>query len=331
MLNLKQQKALDFLQALELLLQSGTTLKSAIDSIGSVTNKQGKLIAATIKKSLAQGKGLSNGLTAWYPAHVIKIITVGENSGTLDKALAMAVESLQQHHQMKKHIINNLILPLTVMLLALMVSVVIKETVLKNFAHIIPFAHWPNSDKLLFYFASFIENWSWMLVVTIGLFAWSTYQFLRLFSGNIRDQIDQLPLLNLYSHLSAAYFLQMLGLLTSGGIIIKKSLSILSPHVSPFLKRHITRMEYYLRAGVNHTADILNTGLLPKQVLIQIKHTCNTASFATTLMDIGRKYQQRNEKQAVLILKSIGMLLTVIAGIIIATILLGTYSFSQIN
>lgn len=71
-------------------------------------------------------------------------------------------------YRIKNQTLNQLTCPIIVILLAFIVSIVIKETVLKNFSTVITMDTWPISGKTLFYFSAFVEHWWWL--VTVGLF-----------------------------------------------------------------------------------------------------------------------------------------------------------------
>lgn len=75
-------------------------------------------------------------------------------------------------YRVKHQTLNQLTCPIIVILLAFIVSIVIKETVLKNFSTVIAMNAWPMSGKTLFYFASFVEGWWWMLGIALFAGGW---------------------------------------------------------------------------------------------------------------------------------------------------------------
>ena len=325
------QIKLYFLEDLYSLLNDGISLKDAVGTIvdlgkGSINN-----ISTAIKKSLAEGGSLAEGLQNEYPNHVINIIRAGEAGGMLAEAVLTAINTLQRQARIKKQILHSITFPLIVSILALIVSIVTKETVLRNFSDIVPFNTWPESGKIIFYFAEFIEHWWWMIIIAFPFAGWSLYQFLKFFTGDMRSLIDRLPLLGIYRHQCAAHFLQTLGLLTNNGIIIKEALKIISAHTSPFLACHIAIMERHLAHGIKNIIDILDTDLLSEQYLAKLKLALENNTISAALLGIGKQYQQRNDKHIAFTLKSLSTLLTILAAFIMANIISGTYAFTQIN
>ncbi len=98
------------------------------------------------------------------------------------------VNHLTPESWLKKQILNRIACPIIVILLTLTLSVVIKQTVLKNFSDIFAFNNWPDSDKFLFYFASFVEHWWWLILFSLLFTAWLFYQFSSLFTKNFREE-----------------------------------------------------------------------------------------------------------------------------------------------
>lgn len=86
-------------------------------------------------------------------------------------------EMKEDPYRIKHQTLNQLTCPVIVILLAFIVSVVIKETVLKNFSTVMTMNAWPISGKTLFYFANFVEGWWWILSIILFAGGWLLYRY----------------------------------------------------------------------------------------------------------------------------------------------------------
>ncbi len=322
--NKKQQQA--FLENLASLINDGVNIKEAAETLESISTGSNKQVAAAINSSLAQGQGIANGLSHWFPTAIVEIIRAGENSGTLNNAIQSAADSLKQQTNLISSTISNITYPIIVFSLSLIMLVVIKKTVLENFASIKPLSLWPSNGIALYHFAEFIEYWWWTVLCVIVLLGILIYKFLTTFTGESRYKLDKIPLLNLYRDTTAARFMRTLGLLISNGIIVKKALNIMSYEAQPYLAWHIINMEYRLSGGIDNIADVLDTKLLSDQDLLRLKVVSKGKGFAPALISLGEQAQKRTQQLAILVGRIVGACILISGAIIAANIIFGIYS-----
>ena len=159
----KHQQA--FLEDLCSLIDDGVTVSAAIDTIKQVSKGVPQLVATTISTALAEGKLMADGMKLWFSPTIVEIIRAGETSGTLSVALRSAVESFQRSIDVLSVVINSMLYPIIVFLLSLVMTVIIKNTVLNNFSDMKPVSVWPSVGQTLFHLGTVVQVWWWFIFI----------------------------------------------------------------------------------------------------------------------------------------------------------------------
>lgn len=323
----KQQQA--FLEDLLSLINDGVPINQAIETIRDVSSGITKRVAAHIANQIAQGKLLADGMQDWFKRPLVEIVRAGENSGTLTTTLTAAIQSFAQRSSAITALINGMLYPLTVVLLALGVSVFIKNSVLISFAKIKPVAQWPSVGQTLYYLGEITQTWWWLVfLLLIALFILLT-KLMRDFTGDLRHRIDHLPLLSLYRDSVAARFMETLGLLITNGVTLKKAITIIQLEASPYLAWHLLMMEYRLSGGTDNIADVLDTQLIRYTDLMRLRVVAKGKGFDYALINLGRQANEKNSKTIALTGKILGVVLLLSAALIAVTLILGIYTIGS--
>src|SRR3990172_13138321 len=132
----RQQQA--FLEDLCSLIKDGVPINQAIETIRDISSVITKRVAANSANQIAQGKLLANGMQGWFKRPLVEVVRAGESSGRLTATLTSATQSFSKQSHAVTGLINGLLYPLTVVILALAVTVFIKNSVLMSFAKIKP-------------------------------------------------------------------------------------------------------------------------------------------------------------------------------------------------
>lgn len=319
-----------FLEDLAALLSDGLSLKEAIHILETLNQGYLKRVATSIHQALAQGKNLADGLSSWFSPTTVEIIRAGENSGRLTSALQTSASSLKQKNHLLGDILSRTLYPLIVFMLALIMLVMIKNSVLENFSTIKPVTQWPSNGIALFHFALFVQYGWWVGLLFLALSTFIVYHFITTYTGKFRHVIDQLPLLRLYRDTLAARFMQTLGLMIKNGILMKQALTILSLHAEPYLAWHLFMMEHRLSAGIENMAEVLDTQLLGAPELLRLKIMSQGKNFAPMLIRLGEFVEKRNQRNVLFLSKIISAGLLIASAFIAAQIILGIYAIGSI-
>ena len=318
----KEQQA--FLEDWTSLVEDGVAPVKALETLRQICNKNSVSVVDSILASIAEGKTLNNGMKGWFSPTVVELISAGEGGGSLPQTMRSATESMQAKNSTVGSIVSNLAYPLVVLILGLYVTVYINQSILTQFAAILPIDRWPKEGQNLVKFANLVQDyWYVALVIFIGI-SIMLYQFLYRYIGQYREYIDKVPMLSLYRRIASSHFMETLGLLTSNGVVFKKALSIMRQGASPYVSWHLILMERRLGRGQSNIADVLDTGMVDRYDVLRLKAVAQGHGFEEALVRQGKLSGVRSNKLITLATKIFsGLLLgagTMLAAFIITAI-----------
>lgn len=225
---------------------------------------------------------------------------------------------------------QSMLYPFVVFVVALIMLVVIKTSVLTNFAEIKSIYQWPPIGQQLYALANFIQYWWWFVGFLVLAVIVGTYYMLQNFTGTTRHTIDNMPVLSLYRRLTAARFMETLGLLVTNGVSLRESLQIIHRHAQPYLSWHLMLMEFRLSGGKENIADVLDTQLLNRDDLIRLRVMAKGKGFETALVSLGRRALQRYGQSVSLTVRIFGGGLLCVGALVAAMIVFGIYSVGSV-
>jgi type II secretory pathway component PulF len=320
----KPQQA--FLQDLAALIEDGVPASQAIDVIIGVSEGIAKKVAEEVAVSIAKGQSLADGMQPWFSHAVVEIIRVGEANGALPQTLRAAANMYSGYAGVLNSFLASVLYPLSVVALALGVTVFVKTSVLHSFLEIKPLASWPDVGKNLYRIGSTVEAGWWLILLTLGLLGLIVNNILKNVTGEIRRFIDDIPLFSLYRASLAARFMEALGLLIANGVMIRQALSTMQYDASPYLSWHLLQMEYRLSGGQENIADVLDTNLISRADLMRLRVVAKSKGFAEALISLGRQARERTHRRVDATGKVLGGLLLLAGAAIAMTIVFGIYT-----
>jgi type II secretory pathway component PulF len=323
--NRKYQQA--FLEDLAALIEDGVSASQAIDLIIRVTSGITKRVAEDIAVSIAKGQSLADGMQAWFSPTIVEVIRVGEANGALPQTLRGAANSYTSYGNAFNSFLSSTVYPLSVVVLALGISVFVKDSVLSGFLKIKPeLEQWPAQGRFLYHIGTLVGSGWWLILLTLAVLILIVNNILKNVTGETRKWVDDIPLLSLYRSSLAARFMETLGLLLANGVMLRQALSTMQHEASPYLSWHLLQMEYHLSGGQENIADVLNTDLVSPSDLMRLRVVAASKGFAPALISLGRQARERTTKRIERTGKLVGALLLGIGAAIAMTIVFGIYT-----
>lgn len=318
-----------FLEDVSALVEDGVPAGQAIETIRTISEGVTKEVATQIAVAIAEGKLLADGMQGWFSRPLIEVIRAGEDSGALPGALRAATTFFLQQTNAIGALLNALVYPAVVLVVALIMVVFIKNSVLETFAKIKPIIQWPDIGQSLYHLATLTQNWWWLFLIIVAGMIYGLMRMLQGLTGKTRNVIDEIPLLSLYRQITAARFMETLGLLISNGVVLKKALTIMHRDAPPYLSWHILKMQYQLSGGKDNIADVLDTHLISSSDLIRLRIVAKAKGFAPALVSLGQQSNRRNAKAITLGGKITGGVVLALGAFLAATMVLGIYSIGS--
>ncbi len=324
----KQQLA--FLEDLSALVKDGVPANQAVKVMQDTTKGIFKEVAMGINERIGQGQPVATGMEKWFSPATVEIVRAGESSGTLAEAIESAAASLAQQTNALVEFVNSTLYPFVIFASSLVMLVFIKSSVLTNFADIKPVSTWPGVGQNLYYTASFLDNWWWLILLVLIGFFMALWEMLTQLVGPSRKYVDQVPLLSLYRETTAARFMETLGLLLSNGVTLNKSLRIMHQDAQPYLAWHLWMMEIRLSGGKENIADVLDTDLIGEEDLMRLKVVAKGKGFEHALLSLGKKANRLAAKKIIVSGKVVGALFLMLGALMAATVVFGIYTIGSI-
>ncbi len=312
------------------LVRDGVPLSQAVDTILAIYDGPVKKVATQMSDALQSGHSLASGMDRWYPMPIIEIVRAGEEGGMLESALLSAVNYYGARINAWQMFSQSMVYPIIVILTALIMLVVIKNSVLVNFASIKPIVQWPAIGQQVFGLANLIQYWWWLVLFCVLAIIAGVYYTLQNLTGDLRYRLDQFPILSLYRSLTAARFMEVLGLLVTNGVSLKESLKILHRNAQPYLSWHLMLMEYRLSGGKENIADVLDTQLIQRDDMLRLRVLAKGKGFESALISLGKQALQRYSSHVAITVRIAGGLLLVIGAMLAAMMVLGIYSVGSV-
>ncbi len=281
--------------------------------------------------SLAEGKSFADGMIGWFPQYAVELVRIGEQGGTLVHNIRVAAEALGQQSEALGTLVSALTYPLVVLMVTCGIIIYFnsKGGILEQFAQLKSPDKWIGSGRDLYALAVFLTNAWWILIIALIALIIGINIFLKTYIGPGRAVVDDIPVLNLYKRLTAAQFMQTLGVLVLNGVVFKQALGLIANQASVYLKFHIRLMERRLSKGEGNVADVLATGLIARSDIVRLRAIAAAKGFEHALVRQGKQANisgiKTLRKTAAISNVLLLFLSTALAGIII----MGLYSISQ--
>ncbi len=321
-----------FLEDLATLVEDGVPANKAIDVLYKVLEDPAKKVAKSISDSLARGQSFSDGMVGWFPHYVVELVRIGEQGGTMVHNIRVAAEALGQQSEVIATLASALTYPLIVLAFAcgIVMNFNSKGGILEQFAQIKPVSKWPGSGQALYSLAQVLTNGWWAIILGIIGFIMLLNFTLKNYIGPGREALDQIPVLNLYRRLTAASFMETMGLLVLNGVVFKQALTLISRQASVYLRFHMRSMERRLGKGEGNIADVLDTGLIDRGDIIRLRAIAEAKGFEHALVRQGKQANANGLKVLKKISNLMGSLVLTMSAIVAGLMVMGTYAISQI-
>ncbi len=295
--------------------QLGLMLSSGIDIMDVLTSLEQEIDSRSVKKTLrSMIVDIDNGESVWrtlqkrriLPEHLINIIRIGEESGSLSESLRTAIEQRQKEAELRAKIRSASLYPVFVTVLMVIIGAVIAIFVLPRVSAV--YANFntelPVITKVIISLGSFFEKYG---AIAVPVFVVFSFLMLYLIFAYKRTKfIGQWILLHtpyirgLVIKIEVSRLGFFLGTLLDSGIPLNKSLDLLIASTS---FKAYKKIYENLKAGIENgdlIKDIFKTNksikrylpLFARQSIISAE---KTGRLPKTLKQIGNTYEKQSE------------------------------------
>lgn len=240
------------------LLKQNISVKDIIDALMNVEAKKPKASRTPVyyflvhaKKTIDKGDSFSKSLKGWVSDNEYSLIAAGDKSGDLSKSFEMAVDLTEKIQDAKKQIMAAAAYPVTILLVAILVLYGFSIQLLPVLESIVPVEQWPSSSQDLYYLANFVNQNILYIFIGLGVGAVVIAKSMSLWTGKIRDKVDNYPPYSSYKDFQSAIFLISLSTLLKAGISLRESIALMHDQGNKYVKSHLSQALKNLEKGVS--------------------------------------------------------------------------------
>lgn len=287
-----------FFYQLATLTKAGVPLVYALKSVTSSTSSESDFkehpLANILAKELINGNSLSYALSKFpnfFAAHIIAMVHVGEEGGTLHKMLERIAKSYEAKDRLSRSIKASLFYPAMVLLFSVLILIGLCQFVLPVFIEIFTAQNIPLPPVTQFFLKMLSFSTSrWFLVFLIVMFVFTVGWFkIYIKIPENRKQFEYLlwkiPGLNrLMAVIGALQFCHILSNLVGGGLGIIKSLKLTSKTLySLVLQEEVDEIIHLITNGSSISEALMQNERFPRLVGTMLMVAEKTGSFAPAL------------------------------------------------
>lgn len=332
-----------FSRQLATLINAGLPLVQSLRSVGQqTTSKPLKVVINQIISDVEAGSTLSNAMAKHpdvFNRVYISLISAGEASGTLDKALERLALQQEKDADLISKVRGALIYPIIVLLVMVAVVGFMIVKVLpqvKTLYDGLPGAHLPILTRILLGLSGFFIHFWWAVLIALGLAVFFTTRWAR--TGPGREVIDKLkmrawPIGQLFTKMYMARFARTGATLVASGVPLIQVLEITGDAVdNVHIQRSINKAVEKVKGGKALSDSLQNDPNFPELVPNMLRIGEQSGSLEQMMGKTADYYEKEVDDQIKSISSIVEPVLMVILGIvafiIVAAVLMPIYGLA---
>ncbi|WP_440682024.1 type II secretion system F family protein [Cysteiniphilum halobium] len=309
-LEFTSKKQIEYLEMVIEMMSYGMSLKQIFEELMPSVFKKG-IVAKLNKKiaeSLKHGLSISGCFQVFFSKNIVYLIEIGERTGQLTTGFENALALLKRKKQSIIPALSSLLYP-SIVFIASSVLFVYYKTIIDKLLNSFQGKEPPQATHYFINIAYFYTHYlPVFIVIMIVLFV-----LLRLllpnYTGRLRQYLDKLPILHLYSKFQGAYWLQNLGVFLSSGVMLGQALDYISSTNKGYIRAHCELAKKQLARGITNFGAVLNTGMVQSYYIQILSIAFETNTLIIQLPKIGSNIFEHSVKKIAICSKYFGYLL----------------------
>lgn len=327
-----------FTKHLSVMLKSGINIAEALESI-AISTKSNKFheVLVQVTLDIRNGQSLAIALKKHpmvFSNFFVSLISVGEESGTLDKSLSYLSQQLSKEYSLKKKIQGALLYPTIVIVAVILVGIGMSLFVLPKLTTLFTSLDvtLPLTTKILLYFSNLMKNHGLIITLSFIAFIITFREFIHLpfFKPKWDSLILSFPIFGqlIQSHQSSSMF-RNLGIMLRSGLPITKALAIQHDSTENYAFRdYVMRLEKAVDKGKDMGTELQqgNYSKFPELAVKMISVGEKTGKLDEVFLYLGDFFEEEVDNTA----KNLSVLLEPIV-LIIVGLLVGFVALAIIS
>jgi type IV pilus assembly protein PilC len=329
----KTTDVIEFSRQLATFLDSGSSLRSALDLLRDQSEKASvKAMISGIAANLEQGVSFSQAIkeqSAIFPYSYWQIVQSSEKAGDLSRGLKQISDYLEQRQQINNKIRRTLAYPVFVLVLAIGVVVLLVTTVLPPIIKLFTSlnADLPPATRVALSLVNFITNYKFQMLLVILVVILVFWGLSRVPRGRLLldSWILRMPVIGpIVIQNSMGHFCRTASMLMSAGLPLPAimDISIKSVGSNRIVMQSFVTLKERLMQGEGLTNSISKDKLFPKMMARMIATGEQTGTLDGALATLATYYEEHANKKLQSLIALIEPTLTLAIGIGIAFIMI---------
>ncbi len=283
------------------MLRSGLTLVRTLEVVAADTEDENlQIILADISAGISEGKSFSEMLRKYphiFSSIYISMTEAGEQSGKLPEILTKLAEYIENSEDLKRKVKSALYYPVTVIVLASLISLFIFVFGVKQFQDIYSGlgADLPPITRMFINVGDFVYHYWIFILVGIFVAGFFIRQYFSTENGiQVRDRLLlSLPVISpIIRRVAIARFARTLGILFEGGVSILTSLELVSTSMgNRVLEKVVLEALKQVKEGESITYPLRQSQAFTKMAIGMIATGEESGNLPGMLNELARFYE----------------------------------------
>jgi len=320
------------------MLSNGLPLLKVLEELRDRESHQGKkpkeplaIILDDCRRSVQNGRLLSEALEGWVPRSEQMILMAGEQSGKLESTLISVVNVVQARKKINSVIVGGMAYPLAILALVLSYVYLFGAKVIPQFTLMMDPAKWHGAARSLYLMSLWVQQWMAYTLLALGVLLVLLFVSMPRWRGNLRIWADKLPPYSIYRLMVGSSFLMAFSALQGSGVTVEKALMRLSGVAPPWLRERLDGALLGVRSGLNCGEALRNTGYeFPSQEVID--DLCVYAEykgFSEALKLMADEWMEQGVEVISLRMKMVNGIAVVTMAVVIGWLVIGFFGIQQ--
>lgn len=286
------KKRISLYERLQAFLTAGIDIVQSLTSIRdryAERKDRRALILTYWLETMGRGQRFEAAVKEWVPASEHMLISAGERGEGLIKGLGEATTMSMAASRTKTAIIAGTLYPVALIGMMIGMLIMFQEKMVPVFSTLKPVQTWPDSGKMLYELSWFFYHRLWLVLLIIGVGVGAVLGTMGRWHGRVRSFFDKIPPWSVYRGYQASSFMIGLASLMRAGIPNYDALSMMRRTATPWMTKHLERMQAAMALGGANQGAALNTGLLDKETAGDVQDYSRLGSFQNAIYTLGAR------------------------------------------
>jgi len=242
--------------------------------------------------SIKNGSRLSGMLIGWVGDDERMLISAGEQSGSVEKALISAAEIMEARSRIKSAVIAGLAYPLVLLCLSFGMTYMFGFKVVPAFTQIVKDGQWTGMAHLMVEASQFVQNWLWLLGLVIAGLIITFYISLARWNGPLRIVFDRYIPYSIYRVVLGSTWLISFSALVEAGMRVETALRQLSEGATPWMSARIDACLRGMQSGRSVGDSLARSGyeFPDREIIDDLGVYSSLSGFDVALAILGREW-----------------------------------------